>query len=141
MKFLFVGTANRDRSRTAQEYFSRVFPLHDFDSCGSDLRRVQETREGFWPDAKCLSQSLLSWAYLIVCMEEIHQEAISRQFTLTYSDMTRVWYVPDIYSYNDSELLSRFESILWVGYHQPPHDYYLSNLAIKPSGRLGDRTK
>ena len=141
MHILFVGSANRERTRTAQEYFTRVFPQIEFDSCGINPLLVEETREHYWPDAKCVSQALISWAHLIICMEELHREYIVNQFALSDRDRTRVWHVRDIFAYNDSELLSGFETIVWYGHHNPPPNANLSNIVIRPTGELGDRTK
>ena len=68
MKILFVCSANRDRSPTA-EYAYRDTPGLEVKSAGTSSSAVRQVNE-----------ELLRWADVILCMEERHKKKIEEKF-------------------------------------------------------------
>lgn len=93
--FLFICTANQQRSPTAQDLFA-----------GSE--RVEARSCGIHSFAEIpISAAAVRWADIIFCMEEIHRDFIVREF----SDEARgkkivVLGIPDIYYRNQPALVA-----------------------------------
>jgi len=91
MKVLFVCNQNQNRSKTAKELFKRSFI----------------TRSAGLYCKKPLSDSQLSWADLIIVMEESQRTEISKRFPAHYLKKQILSLdVPDIYKYNQQELIN-----------------------------------
>ncbi|HLC85677.1 MAG TPA: phosphotyrosine protein phosphatase [Candidatus Nanoarchaeia archaeon] len=94
MKVLFVCNQNKHRSKTAEELFRRRF----------------ETRSAGLYNKKPLSDSKLSWADTVVVMEEEQRLEIAERFPTHYlKKRILVLGIPDIYSYNQPELIKLLE--------------------------------
>lgn len=96
MNILFVCSANKDRSKTAEDLFSAKYPNHEFESAGTNFKLCQQygTNE--------LSHQLIEWADLIYAMESKHHK-----FIRSYSNKklkVEVLNVRDIYKYDAKEL-------------------------------------
>lgn len=103
MKLLFVCSANKQRSKTAEDYFASKYGSHEFLSAGTNLKicRKEGTTE--------LSEDLLQWAEVVYVMERRHLEQIQKHTGSTYYSKIKVLGIPDIYKYYDGGLISILE--------------------------------
>jgi predicted protein tyrosine phosphatase len=97
-KVLFVCTANLQRSPTAEKHFQNWGELWEAKSAG--IMPV--------PEGKPLSQELVDWADIVICMEPEHAEYLEANF---HCDPTKlkVLNIEDIYSRYDPELIRQLE--------------------------------
>ena len=70
MNILFVCSANKMRSKTAEDYFSMKYPEFDFMSAGTNHKTCQ--KEGTTP----LEEWMLDWSDKIYVMEHKHKDII-----------------------------------------------------------------
>lgn len=68
MNILFICTANRDRSKTAEHIFQKQYPTINFKSAGID-EDLCIKYNGNYVDVKTCD-----WANRIICMEEHHAQ-------------------------------------------------------------------
>ena len=99
MKILFVCSANKQRSKTAEDYFASKYNIHEFLSAGTNIKlcRKEGTTE--------LIEDLLKWADKIYVMEKKHIEQIQMHAGSKYFTKVTVLNIPDIYGYYDKGLL------------------------------------
>lgn len=104
MKILFICSANKQRSKTAEDYFSEKCKDHHFLSAGTNTKvcRKEGTTE--------LTQDLLQWADKVYVMERKHLDQIQKHSGSNYYTKLEVLDIPDIYKYYDSKLISLFEN-------------------------------
>ena len=98
-KFLFICSANKDRSKTAEDYFSEKFPEIEFISAGTN-RKICE-QEGTNP----LTEDMLEWAEKVFVMEEKHRQWIKTNIKGKYDHKISVLGIPDIYVYGGKNLI------------------------------------
>jgi predicted protein tyrosine phosphatase len=104
IKILFVCTANRMRSRTAEELYR-----------GDKRFRVKSAGTSIFAQV-IINENLVDWADRIVVMEHHHEEKIRRKFA-DRSDRLKIHSlgIPDIYYFMDPTLASlikeRFEKL------------------------------
>lgn len=103
-KILFVCSANKHRSKTAEDFFSEKYPNYEFLSAGSNLKICR--KEGTTP----LSENLLDWADLIYVMETRHERIIKENTGNKYVTKTIVLNIKDLFKYYDSSLIELLES-------------------------------
>ena len=95
MKVLFICNQNENRSKTAEELFKGRF----------------ETKSAGLYNEKPVSEKQLSWADLVVVMEDEQRTEISKRFPKLYMQKKILSLdIPDIYYYNDSELINSLKS-------------------------------
>ena len=99
MKVLFICSANKQRSKTAEDYFAAQFPQREFKSAGTNLKLCRQ--EGTTP----LTLELLEWADDIYVMEERHRKAIKEYFNPAYHSKITVLGIPDRFKYYDRDLI------------------------------------
>lgn len=99
-KILFVCSANKDRSKTAEDHFSEQFPELEFMSAGTNQRICEQ--EG----TNHLSEDLLDWADHIFVMEEKHRQWIKANSKLKLTNKIEVLTIPDIFTYDQKELIN-----------------------------------
>jgi predicted protein tyrosine phosphatase len=75
---LFVCSANKQRSKTAEDYFSALYPHINFLSAGTNLKVCE--KEGTNP----LTEEMLTEADLVFVMEEKHRQQIKQHTGDTY---------------------------------------------------------
>lgn len=102
MKILFVCTANVDRSKTAEIHFSKSQPRIEFKSAGTSENYTRVANSTF------ITQDLINWADIVVCMEEKHAVFIQQNFNLSSSLYTLA--LDDVYTFNSPELIKKLES-------------------------------
>lgn len=97
VKVLFVCSANKQRSATAEDYFYYRYPEHEFKSAGTNHKICEQ--EGTTP----LTEELIEWSDIVICMEEKHRTIIKKHSKTKKKIL--VINIPDIYKYNDPILL------------------------------------
>ena len=103
MNILFICSANKQRSKTAEDYFAQKYPDHEFSSAGTNIKicRQEGTTE--------LTEDLLRWADRIFVMEKKHLDQIQKHTGSTYYSKITVLYILDVYNYYDPALLKVLE--------------------------------
>lgn len=90
MKVLFICNQNQNRSKTAEELFSAQY----------------ETLSAGLYNEKPVNEQQLSWAEMIVVMEETQRKELSKRFPKQYLKKQIICLeIPDIYFYNQPELI------------------------------------
>lgn len=90
MKVLFICNQNENRSKTAEEIFKKEF----------------ETKSAGLYNKRPLDEKQLSWADLVVVMEESQRSEIAKRFPKQYMQKRIVSLnIPDIYNYNNPKLV------------------------------------
>lgn len=97
MKVLFVCSANKKRSITAEDFFYYEYSQHEFLSAGTNHKIC--AKEGTTP----LTEDLIEWADIILCMEEKHRKIIKKKSKTKKT--VAVLGIPDIYEYKDPTLI------------------------------------
>ena len=97
--FLFVCSANIQRSKTAEDFFSEHYPNHEFSSAGTNIKLCQ--KEGTNP----LTEEALEVADLIFVMERKHQKWISQNSTGKFGRKIILLNIPDRFKYYQKELI------------------------------------
>lgn len=102
---LFVCSANKQRSKTADDYFSEKYAGSNyvFDSAGTNLKICQ--KEGTNP----LTEELVDWADVIFVMEKRHKDLINANTTSKYTVKIKTLAIPDRYKYFQKELIDLLE--------------------------------
>ena len=99
MHILFICSANKDRSKSAEDYFSEQYPDHHFDSAGTNLKTCQQLGTNY------IEEEQLALADRIYVMETKHSQAIQQKFGNTFHRKITVLHIKDHYQYGDPELL------------------------------------
>lgn len=101
MKVLFVCNQGMNRSKTAALLFKGKF----------------ETRSAGLYSDKSLSENDLSWADLVVVMEDAQRSEIAKRFPSIYLKKQIISFdIPDIYRFNQEELKTVLDSKLEMLY-------------------------
>lgn len=100
MKTLFICSANKQRSKTAEDFFSQKYPVHEFLSAGTNTKicRKEGTTE--------LTEDLLEWADKVYVMEKKHLDQIKKHTGSKYYSKIKMLDIPDIYKYYDADLIA-----------------------------------
>lgn len=103
MKILFICSANKQSSKTAEDFFSQNYPEHEFLSAGTNSKicRKEGTTE--------LTEDLLEWADKVYVMEKKHLEQIQKHTGSKYYSKIEVLNIRDIYKYYDADLIAILE--------------------------------
>ncbi|MGQ3676879.1 low molecular weight phosphatase family protein [Tenacibaculum discolor] len=99
MKILFVCSANKERSKTADDYFSEKYPNIEFQSAGTNINlcRKEGTNE--------LTEDLLIWSDKVFVMEAKHFNLIKKYTNGKYGNKITVLNIPDNYKYYSQDLI------------------------------------
>ncbi|GAL77338.1 cellular communication/signal transduction [Algibacter lectus] len=98
---LFVCSANKDRSKTAEDYFSAIYSDLCFDSAGTNKNTCNKL------GANYISKEQLDLADEVFVMENKHLKTIKELFGIKYYDKISVLNINDIYKYGSKELWQR----------------------------------
>lgn len=98
-KILFVCSANKQRSKTASDYFSEKITSILFDSAGTNHKICN--KEG----TQALTDSLMEWADLVIVMEEKHKRIIVNNGGSSFRKKIKVLAIPDRFKYYQKELI------------------------------------
>lgn len=95
MKVLFICNQNQNRSKTAEHIFKGKFPTQS---------------AGLYNDHP-ITRDQLSWADVIIVMEDAQRTEIARRFPKEYM-VKRILSLnlPDVYHYNQPELIKRLQT-------------------------------
>ncbi len=94
---LFICTANRDRSRTAEIYFQNKYTEHRFRSAG--INKYLSERHG----GNHIKE------YMLVCAEKEHRNYILAHFDLKYKDKIEVMDLGDTETFMSQSLIKLLE--------------------------------
>lgn len=104
MNILFIYTANKDRSRTAEIHFQSKYTEYRFRSAGIN-KYLSERHGGIH-----LKKYMLDTARRIICMEEIHKQYILDNIDIKYKDKIEVLNLGDTDSFMTKSLIERLEN-------------------------------
>lgn len=96
---LFICSANRDRSKTAEDYFSNLYPMNNYESAGTNKKTCNNLGTNY------VSQEQLDAADEIYVMENKHLKLIKEVFGSTWHNKITVLDIKDIYKYGSKELI------------------------------------
>lgn len=99
MNILFVCSANKDRSRTAEDYFAIKYPELEFDSAGTNKKICNQLGTNY------IAQEQLEMANCVYVMEEKHLQAINELFGDLYNHKITVLNITDDYEYGTKALV------------------------------------
>lgn len=105
MNILFVCTANKLRSKTAEDYFTKKNPQHLFFSAGTNIKTC--IKEGTNP----LEEWMLEWADTVYVMEKKHKTDISNIIGNIYDKKIIILGIKDNYNYYQKELIDLLNKI------------------------------
>lgn len=95
MKVLFICNQNQNRSKTAEHLFKEEF----------------ETKSAGLYNEKPVTEKQLSWANLVVVMEDSQRSELSKRFPKQYLQKQIISLdIPDIYSFNQPKLVESLKS-------------------------------
>lgn len=95
MKVLFICNQNQNRSKTAEEIFKGKF----------------QTKSAGLYNVKPVTEKQLSWADIIVVMENTQRTEIAKRFPKKYMQKRILSLdIPDVYHYNQPELIKILNS-------------------------------
>tara|TARA_R110000803_G_scaffold35405_8_gene76624 strand:+ start:13128 stop:13454 length:327 start_codon:yes stop_codon:yes gene_type:complete len=99
MNTLFICTANRDRSRTAEIYFQDKYPEHRFRS--AEINRFLSERHG----GIHVKKYMLDIADRVVCAEQVHADYITTKIDIAYRDKIEVLNLGDTETFMTESLI------------------------------------
>ena len=99
-KILFVCSVNKQRSKTASDYFSQKFSDIIFKSAGTNHKLCH--KENTQP----LTHKLMEWADVVMVMEQKHKHIILKEGGIRYQEKIQVLSIPDDFTYYQEELIS-----------------------------------
>ena len=95
MKVLFICNQNQNRSKTAEDIFKGRF----------------QTKSAGLYNGKPVTEKQLSWADLVVVMEDAQRGEIAKRFPKEYMQKRVLSLdIPDVYHYNQPELIKILKS-------------------------------
>jgi len=100
---LFICSANKDRSKTAEDHFSERYPDMLFDAAGTNQKMCRQYGTTF------LEETQLEWADKVFVMEQKHHRAIKELYGSNYSHKITVLNIPDRFKYGSKELVEILE--------------------------------
>lgn len=103
-KILFICSANKQRSATAEDYFSAKYPELTFESAGTNHKIC--LKEG----TQALEERHLEWADIIIVMEKRHSDIIKKNAVNNYQNKIHVANIKDIFKFYQKELLNELEN-------------------------------
>ena len=104
MNILFICTANRDRSRTAEIYFQNKYKEHIFRSAGIN-KYLSERHGGIH-----VKKYMLEIADRIICAEHVHSDYIIRQIDKSFINKIEISLLDDTDGFMSEQLISKLES-------------------------------
>lgn len=103
MNILFVCTANRDRSRTAEIHFQNKYPEHRFRSAGIN-KYLSERHGGIQ-----VKKYMLDIADRIVCAEFVHSDWIVQNIDKKYISKIEIMNLGDTEPFMSEQLIKMIE--------------------------------
>ncbi len=103
-KVLLICSANKDRSKTAEDYFAAKYQDIVFESAGTNQKTCNMLGTNY------INTALLEKADAIYVMEQKHADAIQSVFGNSYFRKITVLHVKDTFKYGSKELIEILES-------------------------------
>lgn len=103
MNILFICTANKDRSRTAEIYFQNKYPELRFRSAG--INKYLSKRHG----GIHLERYMLDQAERVICMEDVHRDYILQKIDKSYISKIEVLNLGDTEPFMAPGLITMLE--------------------------------
>ena len=100
---LFICSANKQRSKTAEDYFSSTYKDIHFISAGTNIKMCE--REETNP----LTIAILEQSDLIFVMENSHKAEVKNFINSQFKKDIIVLNIPDLYKYYQKELIEILE--------------------------------
>ena len=97
---LFICSANKDRSKTGEDYFSEVYPNFNFESAGTNQKTCNRLGTNY------IEKDQLERADYIYVMETKHEKFINQFSENKFRNKLAVLHIKDIYKYNQKELIA-----------------------------------
>ena len=97
---LFVCSANKQRSKTGEDFFSEMYPHLSFESAGTNHKICEQ--EGTNP----LTEEMLEWADIIFVMENRHAKLIKEHTSNRFGSKIVILAIEDRYKYYQKELIA-----------------------------------
>lgn len=98
MNILFICSANKVRSLTAELQFATLYPEHSFASAGTNPKLVQQA------GTTMLTEDMLEWADKVYVMEKKHKDLINKHLKKKFTKKIKVLRIKDVYKFNQKEL-------------------------------------
>jgi predicted protein tyrosine phosphatase len=102
MNILFICSANKDRSKTAEDYFSKKYAQFSFDSAGTNKKIYSQLGTNYIQDDQ------LELADKIYVMENKHLKAVKALFGNVFFNKIHVLNIEDVYKYGAKDLIETF---------------------------------
>jgi predicted protein tyrosine phosphatase len=106
MKVLFLCTANKNRSKTAEDYFSSKNNGHEYRSAGLSYKWCE--RYG----TTICTKELLAWADKVYVFEDMHLERIQEHTGSKHLPKITNLNIPDEFTYMSDSLLEIIPNLL-----------------------------
>lgn len=103
MNVLFICTANRDRSRTAEIHFQNKYPEYRYRSAGIN-KYLSERHGGIQ-----VKRFMLDVADRIICMEQVHADYIIKHFDVNLESKIEVLNLGDTDVFMSEDLITKLE--------------------------------
>lgn len=98
MQVLFVCSANKDRSRTAEVFLSERYKGHTIYSAGTNQKLCMQEGTEF------ITKDYVEDADIILVMEQKHLQFIKENLGQQYTNKVKVLGIEDIYKFGDATL-------------------------------------
>ena len=98
MNILFICSANKDRSATAELLGQELWPNHQFISAGTNQKIC------FQLGTQYINKELMDWADIVFAMESKHKKVLIKLFGSNFSKKIKVLDIKDHYVYGDTNL-------------------------------------
>ena len=99
MNILFICTANRDRSKTAEHIFQKKYSNFSFSSAGIDENLCNKF------NGKHVDFEMCDWADRIICMEEHHAQYLLKKMGDAILHKIEILGIEDTEEYMSSNLI------------------------------------
>ncbi|EAS19708.1 hypothetical protein BBFL7_00254 [Flavobacteria bacterium BBFL7] len=108
--YLFICSANKDRSKTAEDYFSTQYPNLNFESAGTNKVICDQLGTNY------ITLKKIENAYKIFVMENKHRDAIQKTFGYQHYNKIIVLNIKDVYQYGSKDLIDVLEKNVQIDY-------------------------
>jgi len=106
MNILFICSSNKQRSKTADNFFSVKYTDIEFMSAGTNHKTC--VKEG----TTLLEEWMMEWADKVYVMEHKHKKIITKNVGDKFNKKITVLNIKDIYKYYQKELIEILDSTL-----------------------------
>lgn len=98
MNVLFICSANKDRSPTAEEWVAAHYPQHTYLSAETNQKIC------FQLGTQYVDEELIRWADLILVMENKHKKELLQWFGSKIGQKVQAMGIKDYYSFQEARL-------------------------------------